>query len=251
MGALDGKVALVTGSSSGIGAAVAQRFADEGASVLVNSASSVEAGEKLAASLPDAVYVQGDVGDEAQAKGLVQAAVERWGRLDVLVNNAGWTKAVAHADLEAADAEMWDRVLRVNLLGPWFLAQAAVPHLRTSTGCIVNVSSVGSVRPLGSSIPYAVSKAALNHMTRLLAHALGPEVRVNAVAPGLVTTPWTDRYPEVHEHFAGIVPMRRSGSSEEIAEICLALTQWTYVTGEVVLADGGTHLVTAPPVTGR
>ena len=189
MSGLSGRVALVTGSSSGIGAAVAATFAELGASVVVNSVSSVAEGEQLAATLPDAMYVQADVADPAGAKRLVGATVERYGRLDILVNNAGTTTVIPHDDLDAATSEIWERILRVNMLGPWNVIQAAAPHLRAEgDGVILNITSLAGVRPVGSSIPYAVSKAALNHLTVLLANALGPEIRVHAVAPGLIDT---------------------------------------------------------------
>ena len=189
---LKGRVALVTGSSSGIGAAIATAFADLGASVVVNSVSSAAEGEQLAAKLPDALYVQADVSDPADAKRLVGTTFERYGRLDIVVNNAGTTTVIPHDDLDAATNEIWDRILRVNVVGPWNVIQAAAPHLRASgDGVILNITSLAGVRPVGSSIPYAVSKAALNHMTVLLANALGPEIRVHAVAPGLIDTPWT------------------------------------------------------------
>ncbi|MDQ1395243.1 MAG: ketoreductase, partial [Acidimicrobiaceae bacterium] len=189
---LEGKVALVTGSASGIGEAVARTFAAEGASVLVNSVSSVETGTAVARSLPDAHYVQADVSDEAQARSLVDAAVERWGRLDILVNNAGTTTVIPHEDLDAVTDDVWHRILDVNVLGTWYVSRAAVGALRRDGGgTIINMTSLAGVRPTGSSIPYAVSKAALNHLTLLLANVLGPDIRVNAVAPGLVDTPWT------------------------------------------------------------
>src|SRR5262245_19367926 len=127
---LDGKVALVTGSSSGIGEAVARSLADAGAAVVINSANSVEAGQKVAASLPRAVYVQADIGDADACTALLQATLDQFGRLDVLVNNAGTTKVIAHEDLDAATDEVWRRILDVNVLGAWHLTRAAVPALR-------------------------------------------------------------------------------------------------------------------------
>ena len=186
----EGKVALVTGSSSGIGAAIARGLAGRGAKVVVNSTSSVAAGERVAGELPDASYVQADMADPDHAARLVATAVERYGRLDILVNNAGTTEIIPHHDLDAATFEVWERIMRVNVLGTWNVIRAAVPHLRaTGDGVIVNITSLAGVRPTGSSIPYATSKAALNHLTLLLANALGPDVRVNAVAPGLIDTP--------------------------------------------------------------
>ena len=242
-GRLDGKVALVTGSSSGIGEAVARSLAAEGASVVVNSVSSVAAGEKLAAELADAAYVQADVADEASARGLVDAALALFGRLDVLVNNAGTTVVIPHHDLEAATPEVWRRIYDVNVIGTWQVTVAALPHLRaTGAGCVVNVTSLAGVRPTGSSIPYAASKAALNHVTRLLANVVGPDVRVNAVAPGLVDTPWTEDWDAVRDFVRSTAPMARSAVPGDIAEVVLGLVHSAYMTGAVVVVDGGLGL---------
>jgi ketoreductase RED2 len=240
---LTGRVALVTGSSSGIGAAVATAFADLGARVVVNSVSSTAEGEQLADKLPDALYVQADVSDPADAKRLVGATVERYGRLDIVVNNAGTTTVIPHHDLDAATSEIWDRILRVNVVGPWNVIQAAAPHLRASgDGVILNITSLAGVRPVGSSIPYAVSKAALNHMTVLLANALGPEIRVHAVAPGLIDTPWTADWDTVRDAVREAAPLRRSGQPEDVADACVALIGARYSTGQVLVVDGGMGL---------
>src|SRR3984957_15475456 len=182
----EGLVVAVTGSSSGIGAATARAFAAEGAAVLINSARSVEEGEAVAAELPNALYVQGDITDPEVPGRLVAAALERWGRLDTLVNNAGTTALIPHHDVEAATVDVWRRIFEVNVFGTWSMTVAALPALQEAKGSVVNVSSLAGVRPTGSSIPYAASKAALHHMTVLLAKVVGPDVRVNAVAPGLI-----------------------------------------------------------------
>ena len=242
-GALAGKVALVTGSSSGIGAATARLLTDAGATVVVNSASSVEAGQALADELEGASYVQADVADTAQAKTLVARTVERHGRLDILVNNAGTTTVIPHAELDAATPEVWRRIFAVNVIGTWQVTVAAVPHLKAhGDGCIVNVSSVAGHRATGSSIPYAASKAAVSHMALLLANVLGPEIRVNAVAPGLVDTPWTADWGDVRAFVKAQAPLQRSGRPEDIATVIVSLVTSRYVTGEVVLVDGGLHL---------
>ena len=243
MGAFDGQVAIVTGSSSGIGAATAQQLSAEGASVVVNSSSSVEAGEKLASELESASYVQADIADESQCVGLVEATLERWGRLDILVNNAGATSVIPHADLDAVTDEIFRRILDVNVLGTWYLTRAALPHLKASPdGAVVNVTSIAGVRELGSSIPYAVSKAALNHLTRLLAKVSGP-VRINAVAPGLVATPWTEDWEAQHAAVGQVAPLGRSASADDIADAILGVLKSRYMTGEVIVVDGGLTLV--------
>ncbi len=243
MGALDGRVAIVTGSSSGIGEAVARSFAAEGAGVVVNSSASVDTGKQVAASLADALYVQGDVSSDSDCHRLVDAAVERWGRVDILVNNAGTTKVIPHGDLDAVTDDVWRRILDVNVLGTWHMTRAAVPHLKASGhGSVVNITSIAGLRPTGSSIPYAVSKAGLNHMTLLLANVLGPEIRVNAVAPGLVDTPWTADWDEIRQRVTQTAPLRRSGQPADIAEACLGLVTSGYVTGQVLAVDGGTTL---------
>jgi ketoreductase RED2 len=240
---LAGQVALVTGSSSGIGAATARALAGLGATVVVNSARSVAAGEALAAELPGASYLQADVADEAEARRLVAETVERHGRLDVLVNNAGTTRVIPHQDLEAASPAVWREILEVNVLGTWQVTVAAVPHLRASgQGQVVNVSSIAGERPSGSSIPYACSKAAVSHMTRLLASALGPAIRVNAVAPGMVETPWTASWEAVRTHVERTAPLARTGRPEDVAAAICGLVLSPYVTGEVLLVDGGLHL---------
>ena len=238
-----GKVVVVTGSSSGIGEGVARAFAAEGASVVINSARSVDAGQAVAAGLPDAHYVHADVSDEAQAVALVAATMDRYGRLDVLVNNAGTTTVIPHGDLDAATDEVWDRILRVNLMGTWYMTRASLPAMRAGGGgCVINMTSIAGVAAIGSSIPYAVSKAALNHLTLLLANTLGPDIRVNAVAPGLVDTPWTADWEGPREHWRARAPLGRSGTPEDIAGACLYLASATFVTGQVIVADGGMTL---------
>jgi ketoreductase RED2 len=240
---LEDRVALVTGSSSGIGAAVAAALAQHGARVVVNSASSVAPGEEIAAKLPDAIYVRADVSDPEQARRLVAAAVERYGRLDVLVNNAGTTAVIPHHDLDAATPEIWERILRTNVIGTWNMIQAAAPHLRASDdGVILNITSLAGVRAVGSSVPYAVSKAALNHLTVLLANALGPEIRVYAVAPGLIDTPWTADWDALRETVRATAPLRRTGTPEDVADACIGLVGARYATGQVLVVDGGMAL---------
>jgi ketoreductase RED2 len=239
-----GKVALVTGSTTGIGEAIARRFAAQGAKVVLNSVSSREAGRRLAAELGEALYVGADVADEEAAGRLVTEALARFGRLDILVNNAGITRRIPLADLESVTAEVWHEILDTNLIGAWNVTRAAVPHLRAAgEASIVNLTSLVAHRPMGSSIPYAVSKAALVHLTLILAKVLGPEIRVNAVSPGFVTTRWNAGQEARRAFVEAHAPLRKVAAAEDIADICLQLCEPSLITGAVVPVDGGMHLV--------
>ncbi len=242
-GEFSNRVALVTGSSSGIGEAIARRLSALGASVVINSASSVEAGNRIAAELgPDALYVQADIADKPAGERLLAATLARFGRLDILVNNAGWTTAVPHQDLDALTDEIFRKTFDVNVTGTWWLTKAAMPHLmRSEDGNVINITSIAGVRPVGSSIAYSMAKAALNQMTRLLAKSCGP-VRVNAVAPGLVETPWTRDWQAQHEAVRARAPLKRSATPEDCVEAALGLLRSRYATGHVFVVDGGLTL---------
>ncbi|MDR0215394.1 MAG: SDR family oxidoreductase [Comamonas sp.] len=244
-------VALVTGSTSGIGQAIARRLAREGYAVVLHSRSSAEAGRAMACELMDegapAIYVQADLACEADRKRLVSEAAAQWGRLDVLVNNAGISRVIAHADLEAASPEIWHELYEVNVVAPFQLVTEARVALRQAAergrpGCVVNISSHAGVRAKGASIPYAASKAALNHMTQLLALSLAPEIRVNAVAPGLVDTPLTADWTQAQQLWRERSPMRRAAQPDDIAQAVFMLVASDYLTGEVLLCDGGLNL---------
>ena len=237
---LTGRVALVTGSSSGIGEATARHLAGVGVKVVVNSSSSVEAGEAVSDSLPtESFYHQADISSKEQCQSMVDAAMARFGRLDILVNNAGWTTNVPHDDLEALSDEIFRKTFEVNVFGTWWLTKAAMPCLAEAPdGSVVNITSVAGVRPIGSSIAYSMSKAALNQMTVLLAKSMGP-VRVNAVAPGLVATPWTEDWDDLHRVVSEKAPLRRSATPADIAHAVIALVTNSYTTGEVMVVDGG------------
>jgi len=244
MSELRGKVAIVTGSSSGIGESTAQRLAELGTHVVVNSASSVEAGKKVAASLATpGAYVQADISDKAQGQHLLDETMRTFGRLDILVNNAGWTTLVPHGDLDALTDEIFDKTFKVNVYGTWWLTKAAMPHLRKSDdGNVVNITSIAGVRPVGSSIAYAMTKATLNHMTVLLAKSCGP-VRVNAVAPGLVQTPWTKDWGAMHDFVSKSSPLGRSAYASDCSEAVLGIVRNPHMTGQVIVVDGGFTLV--------
>lgn len=238
----DRPVVFVTGSTSGIGRATALLFAERGYAVAVNSSRSVSEGETLAASLPDAIYVPGAIGGDADTDAMVSQVLARWGRLDVLVNNAGFTHVIPHQDLEAATVDIFREIYDVNVFGTWKLSVSAMPALRATAGNIVNVSSIAGLRPTGSSIPYASSKAALNHLTVLMAKVTGPEVRVNAVCPGLIDTTWTQDWDVIRQFVSAVAPLRRSGQPEDVAALIFALATTPYITGQCVATDGGLTL---------
>ena len=240
-------VALVTGSTSGIGESVARRFVQEGYNVILHSRNSADKGRSLAAELKSASYIQADLARESDRVRLIHDAVGLWGRLDVLVNNAGLSGVIPHADLRAATSEIWHELYEVNMVAPFHLIAEAETALRNAaqhgrTACIVNISSHAGVRPKGASIPYAATKAALNHVTRLLALSLAPAIRVNAVAPGLVDTPLTADWTAAQELWRTRAPMRRPASPEDIAQAVMMLVQSDYLTGEILLSDGGLNL---------
>lgn len=237
---LEGRVAVVTGSSSGIGEAVARDLSLAGANLVINSATSVSEGQRVAAALPtDAIYIQADISNPHQCQGLVDQAMNRFGRLDILVNNAGWTTNVDHTDLEGLTDEILLKTFEVNVFGTWWVTKAALPHLLDSPdGSVTMVTSIAGIRPIGSSIAYSMSKAALIHLTRLLAKSFGP-VRVNAVAPGLISTPWTEDWEDVHELVSTRAPAARSGTPDDVARAVMALIANSYATGEIFVVDGG------------
>ncbi len=240
---LQDRVAIVTGSSSGIGKATALSLAAAGVRVVVNSASSVTEGRQVAEALPtESLYVQADISDPDQCRSLVASAIDRFGRLDILVNNAGWTTVVRHSDLDGLTDEILRRTFEVNLFGTWWMTKAAMPHLKESPdGNVVMVTSVAGIRPMGSSLAYSMAKAALNHLTVLLAKSSGP-VRVNAVAPGLVATPWTEDWQEMHRNVAATAPLKRSATPQDCAKAVMSLVTNTYVTGAIMVVDGGLTL---------
>ena len=238
------KVALVTGSATGIGRAVAIRFAKEGLAVAVNySRSEKEALETLAEvkklGVPS-LLCRANVADEDSVQTMIERCVHELGGLDVLVNNAGTTRFIEHTKLDALTNEVWDEILGVNLKGTFFCSRSALPHLQKTGGSIVNVTSVAGLQGHGSSIPYAASKAAVNCMTKSLARAFGPKVRVNAVAPGPVLTRWLADHMDQVARSLSITPMGRAAIPEDIADAVYFLALGTnLMTGQVVVVDGG------------
>ena len=247
---LEGKSAIVTGSGTGVGKATAIRLARLGCSVLVNYSRSREAAEQVAAEVEShgvrALAVRADVAQDVDCRAMIAAAEKAFGRLDVLVNNAGTTRFIPHADLEAVDDEAWDQILRVNLLGPFQCTRAARESLRADGGGeVVMTSSVAGLAGIGSSIPYCASKAALNNLTVTLARALGPEIRVNAVAPGFIDGEWLqdglgDGYEAVKASMEAKSPLGRVTTPDDIAAAIIALiTGPDLVTGHVLPVEGG------------
>lgn len=242
------RVALITGSTSGIGLAIARRLAANGYTVALHSRSSEEQGIHLSKELKNASYTRADLADEESARQLVHRVLDCHGRLDVLVNNAAMGKVIAHNDLHKASPEIWRQIYEVNVVAPWILITEAEAALRQAaasgekSSSILNITSHAGIRPKGASIPYAVSKAALNHMTQLLALNLGPHIRVNAIAPGLVDTPLTADWDWARKIWQEKAPMGRGASAEEIADIAAMTVESNYLTGEVIVVDGGLHL---------
>ncbi len=242
---LSGKVAVVTGGGTGMGKAICELFAQEGAKVLVNYSASREESEQVAEVIRknggDAVAMQASVAVDEEAQAIMRAASDRWGRLDILVNNAGWSKRTPHELLDELTDEIWDRTLNTNLRGAFYCMRAATPMLRANAGSsIVNIASVAPYTGEGSTIVYAASKAGLISMTKSFARILAPEVRVNALAPGLVHTRFAGWPQETFVNGAAAAPLKRIASVEEIAKAVLFLAaDATAMTGETIRVDSG------------
>lgn len=256
---MKGKRAIVTGGGTGLGAATAVGLARRGVNVCVNFSSSADAAEQVVAECRkldvDAFAQKADVGEDWDCRALVDAAAKRFGGLDVLVNNAGITKFAKHSDLDLLDAEDFMRLYRINVVAVYQMTRAARLHLdATGKGSIVNVSSIAGVTGIGSSIAYASTKGALNTMTLSLARALAPNIRVNAVCPGYISSGWFTKYQgddvesQTAEHVAKSTPLKVASSPEDIAETILffAGPESRHVTGEFIIVDAGMHLSYAP-----
>jgi 3-oxoacyl-[acyl-carrier protein] reductase len=238
------QAALVTGSATGIGRACAVRFATAGLAVAVNySRSEAEARatyDAVVALGAPALLLKADVGDESAVKGMFARIEKEWGGLDVLVNNAGTTHFVEHHDLDALTDQVWRDIFQINVLGTFYCCRAAMPLLKARKGSIVNITSVAGLSGGGSSIPYAASKAAGNSLTRSLARAFGPDVRVNAVAPGPVETRWLADHQDMIDAYLKFAPMGRAAKPEDIADAVHFLALGTSLaTGQVIVVDGG------------
>ena len=243
-------VALVTGGGTGVGRACALQFAERGYDVVINYSRSASEAEQTVAELTKcgatALAYQCDVASDADVRGMIKHIEQRFGRLDVLVNNAATTNFIPHADLEAMTEAMWDRILAVNTKGPFFCTRAAA-HLLAArgNGAVVNVSSVAGQTGTGSSVAYCASKGALNTLTKSLARALAPKIRVNAVCPGPIDSRWIrEGNPswDLDKMVAGL-PLPRASQPKDIADAVVFLAIGTsMVTGQFVVVDGGQTL---------
>ena len=243
------KVALVTGGATGIGAAAVHALARAGYDIALNYSSSEAAARKTAAEAEKlgakTLVIQCDVSDEPGVRAMLKQVKDRFGRLDVLVNNAGTTASWKPKDLDTLSLEEWDRVFAVNVRGLFQVTRACVPLLRESKGCVVNTASIVGLRPGPQPLPYAASKAAVVNLTKTLAWNLGPEIRVNAVAPGWMEGDWMkrmlkDKYDDLMGKRAKATPLKRVVTAEDVAETMMSLVQGNrFVTGEIIVIDGG------------
>jgi 3-oxoacyl-[acyl-carrier protein] reductase len=248
---IEGKAAIVTGSAVGVGRATALELARRGANVVINYSRSEAEAQQTTADVEalgvQALLVRADVSRDDDVRGMVRQALERFGSMDVLVNNAAITHFVDFRDLEGLTEDMWDRILAVNVKGVFFCSRAVVPHMKQrGDGCIVNISSVAGIQAVGSSIAYCASKAAVINLTMAFARTFAPEVRVNCVAPGFIDTRWHSARPDVQDYEAlkerigQGTPLARVCTAEDIAQAVLSLVEGAdFVTGQTLVVDGG------------
>ncbi len=251
---IPGGAFIVTGSATGLGAEVARRLAGKGGNVVINYTRSEAAARETATECQalgaDAILCQADVSVDEDCRRMAAEALERWGRIDGLVNNAATSVIVPHADLEGLSSDDFQRVLAVNVIGAFQMVRAVAPAMQAQgKGAIVNISSGSAFSGAGSSIAYAASKAALNVMTRSLARALAPEIRVNAVCPGVMQTRWWREglgeagYQAFIDRYAASAPLRTAGTTQAVADPVVWLLEGAeHVTGETIMVDAGSHL---------
>ena len=250
---LKDSVCIVTGSATGIGAACVTLLAAKGARVAINYTKSEKEAHAVAAACEAksaaTIVVRADVASDQDCRRLAQAALDKWGRIDCLINNAGVTKFAKHGDLDALDAADFQRIFGVNVIGPFQMVRAIAPAMqKQGQGAIVNISSIAGLTGMGSSVAYAASKGALNTMTRSLARALGPAIRVNAVCPGFVETRWLtgglgESYESLKQNYETITPLKSVVYPEDVADAAVWLLEGANkVTGETILVDSGVHL---------
>jgi 3-oxoacyl-[acyl-carrier protein] reductase len=243
------KAALVTGAATGIGRSAVVALARAGYDVALNYSSSEAAARETASQAEKlgakTLVIKCDVSDEPGVRAMLKQVKERFGRLDVLINNAGTTASWKPKDLETLSLEEWDRVFAVNVRGLFQVTRAAIPLLKEAKGCVVNTASIVGLRPGPQPLPYAASKAAVVNLTKTLAWNLGPEIRVNAVAPGWMEGDWMkrmlkDKYEDLMGKRAKATPLKRVVTADDVAETMMSLIQSNrFVTGEVIVIDGG------------
>ena len=250
----DNPVAIVTGGSRGVGAATAKMLYKNGWNVIITCSSSIEEAEKVAKECSNetaqVIALQADVSNDLDCKATIKKAIEKWNRIDALINNAGTTKFVwDHSDLNSLDAEDFQHIYAVNVVGPFQMVKASKEHLlKSANPCVVNVSSIGGIKGIGSSLAYASSKGALNSMTLSMARNLGP-IRVNAVCPGFIEGEWLKKGmgPEMYEavklRVQTTTPLKKTCTPESVAEVIVNLIETSeLMTGQLVTVDGGASL---------
>jgi len=242
---LKGKVALITGGGTGLGREIARQYANEGMQVAVNYSRSKEDAEDTVRELKElgieAKAFQANVAERSELERMLNEVAETFGRLDVLVNNAGVTKFVAFPDMDLLDEEAWDNILGVNVKAPFFAARAAAPIMRQKGGgCVINTTSIAGSNTRGSSLAYCTSKAGLNHLTRCLAVALAPDIRVNGVAPGLLLTRWGGLWSDEDvKRFAENAALKTVTSIPACASAYVLLAKNESMTGQIITVDAG------------
>jgi 3-oxoacyl-[acyl-carrier protein] reductase len=263
MSASSRKTAIVTGSATGVGAATAQQLAARGCNVVINYTKSRTEAEQTAeacrAAGADVLVHAGDVGDDAHCRAMAEGALARWGRIDYLVSNAAKTKFNPYPELDGLDASDFLDIYRVNVVGAYQMVRACAPAMKAQgRGSIVMVSSVGAVTAIASSMAYAASKGALNVMTRSLAITLGPEIRVNAICPGMIQTRWLkaglddERYEATVKVGTQLSPLKKVASADEVAaDIVWLLEGAAIITGQIIVDDTGMHMGQLPPMSKR
>ncbi|EHQ89214.1 SDR family NAD(P)-dependent oxidoreductase [Desulfosporosinus youngiae] len=244
---LNNKTALITGGGTGIGKAIALLLAKSGVNIALNFSRSEEDALQTCQEVKNlgvrCLTYKADVSKDAEVKAMVSQVTADFETLDILVNNAGMTHFVEHSDLEGMKDEYWDDIFGVNVKGMFFCCRAASSELRKSRGCIVNITSIAGLTGLGSSIAYSASKAAATSVTKSLARVLAPEVRVNAVAPGIVQTRWVEGKEDHIAHLAAGTPLGRIARPEDIAEVVYSIINHAgFVTGQTIVVDGGNFI---------
>jgi len=238
------KTALITGAGTGIGRSIALRLARAGVNIVINYSRSEQealATQKAVEALGvRTLLYQANVAENAQVQAMVEMTLATFGRLDILVNNAGVTDFVPHEDMAGLKDEYWERVMEVNVKGLFYCCRAAAPALKEQEGCIVNIASVAGMTGMGSSMAYSASKAAALSLNKSLARVLAPQVRVNAISPGIVETRWVVGHEEHVKRLAAGTPLERVATPEDVSEVALSLIfNADFITGQNIVVDGG------------